>query len=90
MLALMYERIGWPLEKVLRVVDVVKPLPQPAQLLIQVHDSLIVECPEELVPEVVRVLRKVMTQPWKELGGFTIPIGVKVGNSWGEAETYDA
>lgn len=89
MLALMYERIGWPLDKVLRVVDIVEPLPQPATLLISVHDSLVFEAPAELVPEVVRVLRRVLQQPWKELGGFTIPVSVKVGCSWGECEAYD-
>jgi hypothetical protein len=27
-----------------------------------------------------------MEQPWKELGGYAIPIAIKVGESWGEAE----
>jgi uracil-DNA glycosylase family 4 len=90
MIGLMYERIGWPLEKALQVSPICEALPWPARLLIQVHDSLVLECPEELVPEVVRVLKRVMSQPWKQLGGMWIPVGIKVGPSWGEATDYKA
>jgi DNA polymerase I-like protein with 3'-5' exonuclease and polymerase domains len=88
MIGLMYERIGWPLDKALRVVRLAEPLPHPARLLLQVHDSLVFECPEAMVPELVRVVKKVMEQPWPELLGFTIPVACKVGDSWGEAEDY--
>lgn len=88
MIGLMYERIGWPLELAQRVAQYVEPLPRPANLLIQVHDSLIWECPTEIVPQVVGALKRVMEQPWKELGGFTLPIGIAVGPSWGEVEKY--
>lgn len=84
MIALMYERIGWPLEKVLKVVRVAKPLPWPAKLVIQVHDSLETEYPQELRDEVVNTVRTVFEQPWPELGGFYIPVSVEVGPSWGE------
>jgi uracil-DNA glycosylase family 4 len=88
MIALMHERIDWPLEQVKLVVDHVEPLPEPANLLIQVHDSLVLEAPAEMVPQVVGVLRRVLEQPWKELAGFSVPIGIKVGDSWGLAEEY--
>ena len=88
MIGLMYERIGWPLEKAQKVTPICKALPWPARLLLQVHDSLVFECPAELVDEVVAVLKEVMSQPWPELNGFYIPISVKVGDSWGEAEDY--
>lgn len=88
MIALMYERVGWPEELVKKVVKVYEPLPEPARLLLQVHDSLILEAPEELVPTVVSGIRRVMLQGWPELGGFSIPIGIKVGDDWGSAETY--
>jgi DNA polymerase I len=84
MIALMYERIGWPLEKVLKVVRVAKPLPWPAKLIIQVHDSLETEFPQELRDEVVSTMKLVMEQPWPELGGFWIPVSTEVGKSWGE------
>lgn len=86
MIGLMYDRIGLPLYKAQRVAPISVPLPEPARLLLQVHDSLVFECPSELVETLVAVVTKVMTQPWAELGGMSIPIGVKVGDNWlGEA-----
>lgn len=88
MIGLMYQRIGWPVEKVARVARIYEALPEPCRLLLQVHDSLVFECPSGMVDELVRVVRKVMEQPWPELGGMVIPIGVKVGDSWGDTEDY--
>lgn len=89
MIGLMYERIGWPLWKVLKVVRVAKPLPWPARLLLTVHDSLELESPPELVDEVVATLKEVMQQSWPELGGFNIPTNIEVGPSWGEVGKYE-
>lgn len=91
MIGLMYERINWPVEFALRVSSVLAPLPYPAKLLLQVHDSLVVEAPKELVPEVVKCLKAVMTQPWPQLGGFSVPAEFSVaapGDSWGETKPY--
>lgn len=84
MLGLMYERIGWSLEATLKVVPIVCPLPSPAKLLLQVHDSLLIEYPRHLRDEVVMAVSKVMLQPWRELGGLSIPIACEVGDSWAE------
>lgn len=89
MIGLMYERVGWPVEKAMKAVRVIEPLPWPAQLLLQVHDSLIFECPRAMVNQVVRTVVRVMQQPWAELGGFAIPVEVKVGPSWAECEPYE-
>lgn len=88
MLGLMHERIGWPLELTQKVVGYVEPLPRPANLLIQVHDSLVLECPDEMIPQVVGCLKRVMEQPFPELGGYSFPIGIAVGKSWGETKKY--
>lgn len=88
MIALMYERIGWPEERVKKVVRVYQPLPKPARLLLQVHDSLVLECPNEKLDETILALKRVLTQPWPELDGYSIPISIGVGQSWGECETY--
>jgi DNA polymerase I-like protein with 3'-5' exonuclease and polymerase domains len=88
MLGLMWKRIGWTEEQVSRVAKIHIPLPEPARLLISVHDSLVFECPSAMVGELVGVVRSVMEQPWKELSGMVIPIGVKVGDSWGDSEDY--
>ena len=86
MIGIMFERINWPLEKVQQVVSIYEALPNPARLLLQVHDELLLEMPNDLIPEVARILRRVMTQPWKELGGLVLPVEIKVGQSWADAE----
>ena len=89
MIALMYERIGWPFENVSRIVPIVKPLPRPCRLHLSVHDSLLFGCPGEMVDDVVPLIQDVMQQGWPELGGFAIPIDVKVSeSSWAECSSY--
>jgi DNA polymerase I-like protein with 3'-5' exonuclease and polymerase domains len=83
MLGLMYERISWPLANVLKVCPVAKPIPTGSNLLLQVHDSLVFESRPDTVDELVETVKLVMEQPWKELGGYSIPISVKIGDSWG-------
>jgi uracil-DNA glycosylase family 4 len=87
MIALMYERIDWPKEWAQKVAPIVEPLPEGALLLAQVHDELLTETDNaELTPRVLEVLTKVMTQPWPELDGLSLPIGTGVGDSWGDCE----
>ena len=88
MIGLMYERIGWPLEHALQVCDTVIPLPEPARLLLQVHDALVFECPPDIVDRVVRAVKAVMEQPFKEFGGYKFPVAIEVGDSWGELKKY--
>ena len=86
MIGMYYDRVGWPAEEAQAVVSIIEPLPWPAQLLLTVHDSLVVECPPEDEQGVVAVMKRVMEQPFKELGGFSCPISVGSGDSWGSAE----
>lgn len=86
MIALLYQRIGWPEELVKKVVGVYHPLPKPSNILICVHDSLVGESPRNQVKEVMEIVKKVATQPWPELRGMTLPIEMKYGPSWGECE----
>lgn len=89
MISLCYEQIGWPIELAAQVVSILCPLPKPARLILQVHDSLLVECPYNLREEVIKCMETAMTQPWPELAGFSIPVDIKTGNpgdSWGELE----
>lgn len=93
MIGLMYERIDWPAELALRVSSVLAPLPKPARLLLQVHDSLLLEAPTELIPEVIRCVKAVMEQPFQQLGGFNLPTEASIadpGCSWGEMHSYKA
>jgi uracil-DNA glycosylase family 4 len=87
MIALYYERINLAPELASKVCDVLAPLPKPARLVAQVHDSLLVECPLALRDEVIACMDKAMSQKWKELGGYAIPAEFKVGepnDSWAE------
>ena len=87
LVGLSYERIGWPEEWARIASPVLAPLPVPARIVLTVHDSILVECPQSLTEEVSNCLTKVMTQPWEQLAGFSIPIAIQVGDpnqSWGE------
>jgi uracil-DNA glycosylase family 4 len=84
MVGLLYERVGWSMTNALMISPLVKPIPSGSNLLLQVHDSLVFECSPDKVEELVSTVKFVMEQPWKELRGHTIPISVKVGDSWGD------
>lgn len=88
MIGLVYDRIDWPLEKALRICPSAESLPRPARLLLSVHDSLVFECPNDKIDEAVAVIRRVMEAPIRELGGLSIPVAIKVGLTWAEAEPY--
>lgn len=92
MIAMMYERIQWPEELARKVAPILCPLPHPARLVLQVHDSLLVECPLALVDEVAFCMKTCMEQPWPELAGYSIPAAFKVGapgDSWAELKDYN-
>lgn len=84
MIGMMWRNINWPEDWAKKVAPVAIPLPEGATLFIQVHDELVVDCKPEVVDETKQILRKVMTQPWKELDGMWFPIGEAEGASWGE------
>ncbi len=55
-----------------------------AKLLLQVHDELIVECPEELAPQVAELISREM----QEVAPLRVPLTAeaKIGKSWYEAK----
>lgn len=55
-----------------------------AWLMMEVHDSLVLECRTDLVPDVVKKASEIMTS-------FKMPlrVSVEVGPSWGEAADYN-
>jgi DNA polymerase-1 len=92
MIGLYYERIQWPIELALKVCPILAPIPYPARLVLQVHDSLLFECPYNLREAVMTCMRTVMEQPWKELAGYAIPVDIKAGEpgmSWGELKLQE-
>lgn len=58
-------------------------LPAAAALVLQIHDSLVVECPSEIVAEVSEVLKSEMEGIAPELK-VRLEVEVKVGNNLGE------
>jgi len=55
-----------------------------AKLLLQVHDELIVECPEDIAPQVAQLISQVMEQ----VAQLDVPLvaEAKIGKSWYEAK----
>lgn len=65
------------------MVEVDKKLPKGAELIMQVHDSLIVECDETLQDEVKGILKETMEGVAPELK-IKLAVDVTVGHNWGE------
>lgn len=84
MIGLLYDRIGMTLEQAQRVTPICISLPHPARIMLQVHDALVVEYPKHMREEVLSIMKQVLEQPWPELNGYSIPVGIAVGQSWGE------
>ena len=55
-----------------------------AKLLLQVHDELIVECPEEMAPQVAELISREM----QNVAQLKVPLTAeaKYGKSWYEAK----
>lgn len=68
----------------IRVRDAMKDAGLKAQLILQVHDELIVECPEEEAEQVKELLSREM----ERVVSYKVPMraDASVGKSWGEAK----
>ena len=68
----------------IRVYDALREHYPQATLLLQVHDELIVECPEEIAPQVAELISKEMEQ----VAALHVPLvaEAKWGNSWYDAK----
>lgn len=88
MIGLLFDRVGLAIEDAQKVTPLCISLPQPARVLLQVHDALIIEYPKAMRAEVLGVVKRVLEQPWPELNGYSIPVGIAIGPSWGELESY--
>jgi len=65
-------------------------LPPEAYLLLEVHDSILLECPTPMVDEVARAAKDIMEAVPRELVGGDIPwvVDMKVGHRWGSLEKW--
>ncbi len=58
-------------------------LPEGAKLILQIHDSLIIECPEQDAEQLAALLKEKMEQVAPELP-VKLAVDVKIGHNWGE------
>lgn len=65
------------------MIDVDQKLPAGAELIMQVHDSLIVECNESQKDEVAKILQNTMESVAPELG-IKLAVEVSIGQNWGD------
>ena len=65
------------------MINVDKALPTGAELVMQVHDSLIVECNEAIAKDVVKILQQQMESVAPELK-IKLAVDVAIGPNWGE------
>ncbi len=65
------------------MIDVSKLLPKSADLVMQVHDSLIIECDENDAENVANILQTAMESVAPELG-IKLAVDVSIGKNWGE------
>lgn len=65
------------------MIEVDRSLPEGAQMIMQVHDSLMIECDEAQQTEVAKMLQGVMEDIAPELD-VKLAVEVKVGKNWAE------
>ena len=65
------------------MINVDNALPKGAELVMQVHDSLIVECDEGLAKNVAKILQQGMENVAPELD-IKLAVDVTIGKNWGE------
>ena len=65
------------------MINVDKALPAGAELVMQVHDSLIVECDENMATDVAKILKQQMESVAPELK-IKLAVDVTIGHNWGE------
>ena len=69
------------MKKAMLAVD--KALPDGAKIILQIHDSLIIECPEKDSAKIAKILKEKMEQVAPELP-VKLAVDVKIGHDWGE------
>ena len=65
------------------MINIDQALPEGADIIMQVHDSLIIECDESQAPEIAKILREKMESVAPELE-VKLAVDVTTGQNWGE------
>ena len=69
------------MKKAMLAID--QALPEGAKLILQIHDSLIIECPEQDAEQLAGLLKEKMEQVAPELP-VKLAVDAKIGRNWGE------
>lgn len=67
----------------LAMIEIDKKLPAGAKQLLQIHDSIMVECDEKLAPSVEKILVEIMENIYPKLP-VKLKVDVKTGKTWGD------
>lgn len=65
------------------MIEVDKKLGDLGEQILQVHDSILIECPEENAEAVAELLKTTMEEVYPELG-IKLRVDVSIGKNWGE------
>jgi DNA polymerase-1 len=67
----------------LAMIEVDKKLPKTANMLLQIHDSILVECPEKESKAVGEILKTTMENTYTKLP-VKFKADISIGKNWGE------
>jgi DNA polymerase I-like protein with 3'-5' exonuclease and polymerase domains len=67
----------------LAMVKVQEKLPADAHMLLQIHDSILVECPAKEADKVGKMMKETMEKVYPELG-VKLKVDISTGKNWGE------
>ena len=67
----------------LSMIEVDKKLDGLGEQLLQIHDSILIECPTENADKIAEILRSTMENIAPQLG-IKLKVDVSIGNNWGE------
>jgi DNA polymerase-1 len=65
------------------MIEVDKKLGGLGEQILQVHDSILIECPEENAEAVAELLKTTMEEVYPALG-IKLRVDVSIGKNWGE------
>lgn len=70
--------------------DTIFSMPKHWRMLAEIHDSIVLSGPDESHKHMAVGLKAVMSQPWKELDGFNLGVGVDYGTTnWYEVKRIE-
>jgi len=59
-------------------------------VLLQVHDSVLLQCNPDVLDDVINAICELMQRPFKIHGRMcSIPVEVKIGKNWCDMETFN-